>query len=159
MAELKCAELGAFNMMWLDDVRFRRQLARLQKAKSKTIDAYQDDIEKARNAKDWDQEQYHASGMFHEVDMIDDEISALQHKYVTRQAEQLLIPLPKFNTKSSEWRCSEIDGRWRLADEMLFDVARTVRRERRERVELAFLFPAAFIGVVGGVVGIATAFF
>lgn len=146
-------------MTWFDDLCFRRRLARLQKAKSKTIDAYQDDIEKARKAENWEQEQAHAGDMFHEVDMIDDEISALQHRYVTRQAEQLLIPLPKFDAKSSEWRCSEIDGRWRLADEALFDLSRQVRRERRERIELVFLLPAAVIGLVGGLVGIATAFF
>ncbi len=146
-------------MMWLEDAKFRRQLAKLQKTKRKIDDHYDLKISEARDAKEWELEEMHASEMFHELDMVEADIRWLQHRYVTRQAEQLLVPVPKFSTKSESWLKSDFDGRWRLTDDALDVLGQRVRQERRERVELLFLWPSAFIGFVGGIVGIVSAFF
>ncbi|SDW76807.1 hypothetical protein SAMN05444358_1011706 [Ruegeria halocynthiae] len=146
-------------MMWLEDAKFRGQLAKLQKDKRKVGDYYDPKIAAAREAKQWEQEQMHSSEMFHELDMVEAEIRWLQHRYVTRQAERLLVPIPKFGTKSDSWLQSDHDGRWRLNDDVLDVVGQRVRQERRERIELLFLWPSAFIGFIGGVTGIVSALF
>ena len=145
--------------MWFEDIKFRWRLRKLQKVEKKISDSYQSDIDRARADKDFEREQFHVSGMFFELDNVGSEIRWLQHRYVTSQAERLLIPVPKFDTKSKDWSCSDVDGRWSLSPENLARLAREVRQERRERLELVFLWPSALIGLVGGIVGIASVFF
>ncbi len=145
--------------MLLEDMFFRWNLKRLQKREDKISIMYQADIDKARAAKDWNEEQTIVLIMYHETDLVKSEIRQLQHNYVTKQAERLLLPVPRFSTKSPDWECLDIDGKWFLSQEVLARLGREVRHERRERLELAFLWPASLIGLIGGIAGIATAFF
>jgi len=144
--------------MIFEDIQFRRALKKLQAEEQAVIDAYDPDIQKAREAKNWEQEQSIASQMFFEQDNVKSEIHSLQHRYVTSQAEKLLLSIPKFDTDSPDWKKSDFDGRWTLSLEVLARLGREVRQERRERLELTFLWPSAMIGLVGGLIGIFTAF-
>lgn len=144
--------------MLIDDMIFRWKLRRLQKATAKIWAGYGPELDKARAAKDWNEEQSIAASAFFEVDTVRAGLLQLQHNYVTKQAEQLLLPIPPFDTKSANWTKSDRTGVWTLSPELLARLAREVRQERRERVELMFLWPSAFIGLVGGLVGILTAF-
>ena len=145
-------------MSWLEDFRFSRDLGKFQKNMAQTSKAYQVDLDRARENRSWEEEQSIAGSMFHELDMIRDEIRSCQHRYITRQAEKLLIPLPPFDTKSKDWVQSEFDGRWAFSSKVLAQLGKEVRQERRERLELVFLWPSSLIGLVGGLVGIASIF-
>ena len=141
--------------MLLEDRKFSKELRRLQKAMADIQADFDSEAEKARNAKDYESEQAAASQYFFERDMIDSDIQWLQHRYLVRQAERLLLPVPEFNTKGEDWVRSEHDGRWRLNKEILASLSKEVRRERRERMEFFFLLPSALIGLVGGLLGVA----
>ncbi|KIC17028.1 MULTISPECIES: hypothetical protein [unclassified Leisingera] len=144
--------------MFLEDAKFQLKLRELQKSNKKVWDHFSPKIDAAREAKQFEEEQLIASEAFWESDQVRDEIHNLQHRYVQKQAERLLIPMPKFKTKDGEWEQSQFDGFWRLNEAALSALAREVRQERRERLELAFLWPSSIIGFVGGLVGIASAF-
>ncbi|WP_299682806.1 hypothetical protein [uncultured Roseobacter sp.] len=144
--------------MIFEDMKFRRSLKKLQTAEQAIIDAYGEDIEKARAEQNWEDEQGIASTMFFEQDNVRSEIRSLQHSYVTNQADRLLLPVPKFDTESPDWKYSDYSGRWTLSPEVLARLGREVRQERRERLELVFLWPSAMIGLLGGLIGIFTAF-
>ncbi|WP_299969186.1 hypothetical protein [uncultured Roseobacter sp.] len=145
-------------VMIFEDMKFRQRLKKLQTAEQAVMDAYDPDIQKARADKNWDEEQGIASMMFSERDSVRSEILSLQHRYITKQADRLLLPIPKFDTKSSDWIYSEYSGRWTLSPDVLTRLGREVRQERRERLELTFLWPSAMIGLLGGLIGIFTAF-
>lgn len=144
--------------MIFEDVKFRRALKKLQAKEKTVIEAYDPDIQKARKDRNWEQEQGIASRMFSELDNVRREIHNLQHAYVTSQADKLLLPIPEFDTASPDWKNSDFDGRWTLSLEVLARLGREVRQERRERLELTFLWPSAMIGLIGGLIGIFTAF-
>jgi len=144
--------------MIFEDIQFRRTLKKLQAQEKAVFDAYDPDIQKARKDRDREQEQAVASQMFFEQDNVRSEIHNLQHRYVTSQADKLLLPIPKFDTKSPDWTKSNFDGKWTLSLEVLARLGKEVRQERRERLELTFLWPSAMIGLIGGLIGIFTAF-
>lgn len=145
-------------MLLLDDLAFRWRLGRLLKDQDKISNRYQPDLERARRDKDWERENSVALDMFSERDFVDEKIARLQHAYLAKQARYLLIPLPEFKKEEGEWRELEQIGGYVLNDEALLRLARDVRQERRERIELAFLWPSALIGFVGGLVGLFSAF-
>lgn len=145
--------------MWVDDAKFRWRLAKLQRSQRKNEEYYNLKITAAREIQEREEEQKQQYDKFVVLDKGISEIRSLQHRYITRQAEQLLIPIPECNPKSESWLQSDFDGRWRLTDDALDALSQRVRRERRERVELLFLWPSAFIGFIGGLVGIVSAIF
>lgn len=144
-------------LLW-DDLAFRWRLGRFLREQDKISKRYQPDLDRARKEKDWERENSVAQDMFFEHDLVEDEIARLQHKYLTKQARRFLIPLPEFKQKDGEWRELQHIGGYALKGDALLRLARDVRQERRERVELAFLWPSALIGLVGGLVGLISAF-
>ena len=144
--------------MIVEDILFRMELRKLQAEEQAVVDSFDPEIQKARSNKNWEQENIIASQMFFEKDNVRSEIWNLQHRYITRQADRLLLPIPKFDMASTDWRHSEFDGKWTLSSEALARLGREVRQERRERLELAFLWPSAMIGLIGGLVGVLSAF-
>ncbi|WP_039017607.1 hypothetical protein [Halocynthiibacter namhaensis] len=144
--------------MWIDDIWFRWELAKLQKKKASVWEDYREDLETAEASKDWDSEREVASEAFTVEELHGWEIRSLQHNYVTKQAEVLLLPMPSYRSSDVEWEYCEHDDRWYLNAEILSTLAKEVRRERRERAEILFLWPMSLIGAVGGVIGIVSAF-
>lgn len=144
--------------MWIDDIWFRWELSKLQKKKSRVWDDYGKDLEEARASKDWDRERDLASEAFAVEALHGWEIRSLQHNYITKQAEVLLLPRPSYRSSDDEWEHCEHDDRWYLNAEILSILAKEIRRERRERAEMLFLWPMSLIGAVGGVIGIVSAF-
>lgn len=145
-------------MLLFDDLAFRWRLRRLLKRQNRIRKLYQPDLARARKEKDREREQSLAGEMFFETDLVENELAKLQHTYLTTQASRLLIPLPEFKLTDGKWRELPHIGGYALTADALFHLAREVRQERRERVELAFLWPSALVGLVGGVAGLVSAF-
>lgn len=130
--------------MILEDLKFRRELKKLQKAKQAIHDAYDPKIPaKPTSQEEYEEQQSELGNMFAELGQADAEISLLQHRYITKQAERLLLPVPEYHEKSPAWKYLEFDDRWRLTADALARLGREVRMERRERFELIFLWPSA----------------
>lgn len=145
-------------LLW-DDQVFRYRLRGFLKEQDRISKLYQPDLDRARKANDREQEHSVYFNMAHELDLVADQITQLQQRYLSKQARILLIPLPEFKQKDGDWRELHLIGGYALTGEALLRLARDVRQERRERLELVFLWPSALIGLVGGLVGIATAIF
>lgn len=141
-------------MSWVEDWRFNSDLRKLQKAMARVTDGYHVELDKAS---DWDHEQMIAGDMWNDLETIRDEVRSRQHGYITKQADRLLLPLPPFDAESGDWVRSDSDHAWTLSPEVLARLGREVRQERRERLELVFLWPSSVLGLVGGIAGIASA--
>ncbi len=144
--------------MWVSDIKFRIKLSSLQRQKRRTEASYKKAIEKARTEKNDDAEQTEVSSMFAETDLLDEKIRKIWHNYLIENADKLLIPYPKYVEESKGWVRSEISGDWTLTEEALAKLSGEVRRERRERIEMVFLWPSALVGLLGGVMGIISYF-
>jgi hypothetical protein len=80
---------------------------------------------------------------------------------LTALAEDFLIPVPANVTKRGEfpeddaaWIESPITGRWQLSRGAAADLRAAIRKEERERSELAFRFLAGITGVLGTLIGL-----
>jgi hypothetical protein len=144
--------------MYWDDWKFRRKVKRLHQEREKLSRTFDAEIRAATEAKDRERVQSLHSEMGHELGMVGSEIQLEQHKYITKHANLLLVPLPPFKSEGGEWEELYAFGSWILTPQALAHLRREVRQERRERIEMVFLWPASFIGFVGGIVGIVSAF-
>jgi hypothetical protein len=92
-----------------------------------------------------------------EVDTIDDEIQQLVSQRVTQLAEDSLIPIPEIKQKDGAWEQSQT-GKWRLTREAINTLRSEVRKEQRERSEGWRTSLAAWTGVIGALIGLASIF-
>jgi hypothetical protein len=63
--------------------------------------------------------------------LIDDDISQLTSDYLQREAERLLLPVPKFSTGSTEWEKSASTERWRLTQATMLGLRSAIRAEKK----------------------------
>jgi hypothetical protein len=85
---------------------------------------------------------------------IDDDISQLTSDYLQREAERLLLPVPKFSTGSNEWEKSAFTERWRLTQATMHGLRSAIRAEKKERSELARAWLSGLTGVIGVLIGL-----
>jgi hypothetical protein len=96
-----------------------------------------------------------------EIELADDDISLLVTNRLTALAEDFLIPVPANVTKRGDfpeddaaWIESPITGRWHLSRAAAADLRAAIRKEERERSELAFRYLAGMTGVIGTLIGL-----
>ena len=145
--------------MLFDSFLFNRKIRILQKEREECWDSYRSDLESAKNNKDEDKYQSILAEVYFFTDQIDEKIRWEQHIYVKSQAERFLIPFPEYNKDNGDWVQPLVNGRWMLSDECFYKLHKEVRAERRDRIELPLILPASIIGMLGGLVGIASALF
>lgn len=140
--------------MMLEVVRFQFRLKNLQKRKRVLESKYDEAIKVAQGRKDRKREENIISEAMFERDYIDDAISNLSSRHVRLLAERYLIPIPEFDTDSSDWIESKIDGRFRLSDQAIATLRSDIRRERKERHEHTLMWLAALTGIIGALTGL-----
>jgi len=86
--------------------------------------------------------------------LIDDEIYQLESDYVQRQAERLLLSVPRFSEISNQWEESSFTKRWRLTRPTMLQLRSAIRAEKKERSELARSWLASLTGLIGVLIGL-----
>jgi len=87
--------------------------------------------------------------------LIDDEIYQLEADYVQRQAERLLLSIPKFSEISDHWEKSPFTKSWRLTRPAMLELRSAIRAEKKERSELARSWLTGITGLIGVLIGLA----
>jgi hypothetical protein len=140
-----------------DSVQHYCRLGSLQNQKDRVRAKYKCELEQARRDKK-SKDELHEIGAeeFAELDLIDDEIAQLQYTFLVRRAENLLIPIPEFDTDSPSWRESHITGKWRLTNDALHSLRMAIRKEQTERREHWQSWLTLIIGLIGALIGLAS---
>jgi hypothetical protein len=86
--------------------------------------------------------------------LIDDEIYQLEADYVQRQAERLLLSIPKFSEISDHWEKSPFTKSWRLTRPAMLELRSAIRAEKKERSELARSWLTGITGLIGVLIGL-----
>jgi len=136
--------------LWLD-----WKLRRLRTAKRKTRRLYAKKIQTAKASKDPERDvdslRYDE---YAEMTVIDDEVAGLVTDRLVFLAQENLIPLPPFDPAAGAWVESVVTGRRHLSAAAAMDLRATIRKEQRERSELAFRWLAALTGIIGALIGL-----
>lgn len=138
----------------MNALSYRWSLERLLRRRAKTLAAYRKDREKAEKKKDQEEIAGIDAFAMHEVDTIDDEIEALESRYLTESAGRLLLPTPEFDPGSSAWVESSVTGRFRLSRAVMMQLRSAIRKERKERREGVILWITALTGIIGALTGL-----
>jgi hypothetical protein len=96
-----------------------------------------------------------------EIDFVDDDIAELVTRRLIDSAEDNLIPVPTIvvppngeePTDDAAWIRSRITERWQLSMAAAADLRTAIRKEKRERSELAFRYLAGLTGIIGTLIG------
>lgn len=159
-----------FQMLMIDDIKFRWKLhwvrrrqdrIAAQNVPDRTQPRADNDNQASRDYYWWQPTQARGvndSGPSIVEELAEQELRHLQHEYIAKQARALLIPLPRYSRDSDDWEVLDQLGSVTLTSEALASLGREVRQERRERLELLFLWPSAFLGAIGGIAGICAVF-
>ena len=86
--------------------------------------------------------------------LIDDEIYQLEADYVQRQAERLLLSIPKFSEISDHWEKSPFTKSWRLTRPAMLELRSAIRAEKKERSELARSWLTGITGLISVLIGL-----
>ena len=139
----------------LNGLQYRIQLSRLQANKRRIIKTHRKLINQAKEQKK--PNPFELEKLFHderfEVEEVDDDIWDLQMQYLSKQAEQYLLPKPEFK-KVSEWIESKFTGRWRLSPGALAKLRTAIRQEQKERREFWTTLITLSIGLGGVLIGV-----
>jgi hypothetical protein len=86
--------------------------------------------------------------------LIDDDIYQLECDYVQRQAERLVLSVPKFSEISDQWEKSPFTERWRLTRPTMLELRSGIRAEKKERSELFRSWLTGLTGLIGVLIGL-----
>jgi hypothetical protein len=135
------------------------QLRRLQSRKRRTEAIYRKAIEDARASKQTvEQVRSIDSEEMFETAILDDEIAALQTKFLVKAAERTLLPVPTFDVDGPEWQEASTTGRWHLSVEARAALRRNLRVESKERWELWYRWIPLVTGLLGTLIGLVSVF-
>jgi hypothetical protein len=123
----------------------RRRLLRTRRKVRAVFRKERKRAEKQKKSRD-EIESIISSEMF-EIDMVDDDIETLEHRYLTDRARELFIPVPKFGVGVA-WMESRITGRHRLSNQALWRLRSAIRTERKERREGVVEWISALTGLI-----------
>ena len=139
----------------LAGLSYEFELRRLQRRKEKTRKLHKKLLDEAREQKKNREEIEkiaHDEGSV--IDYIDDEITQLQSRYLFRQAEKYLIPLPEFKTHDGAWEKADFTERLRLTPHALSELRTAVRQEKKERREHWQTWLILLTGFMGTLIGV-----
>jgi len=139
----------------LDTLSCKMKLWKLQRKIDKSVRSYEKDIDNARKVgKSTDE----IDGLIHELmyisGYIEDKIEEAQYQLICRQAENFLIPTPRYNKKDGSWEQSDITGRWRFSHATISQIKDAIRQEQKHRREHWFGWLSAITGIIGALIGL-----
>jgi hypothetical protein len=139
----------------LDWLRYRYKLSQLHAEKARThrrVERSHRRAEQGKNIKD--ALNNIRSHKWRNDLLIDDDIYQLEADYVQRQAERLLLSVPKFSEVSQYWEKSSFTERWRLSRPTMLELRSAIRTERKESSELARSWLTGITGLLGVLIGL-----
>lgn len=146
--------MDAGSTYWLEAIRHRRAISRLQREHERYSDEIHEKIEAAEKAKERDEYDHLVSDYLNEEDLFQNEIASRETKFLTREARRYMIPVPP--AKEGEgWERDRIDGRLYLTFAAMRDLRNSIREERRLRAEPVTIWLPLAIGLIGAATGLA----
>lgn len=134
------------------------RIHRLLRQKLKMEEKYDLEIKKIRKEKGQEAAEHLISEMFMERDLIENDIYKAASRRILDLCDLYMIPKPEFDKGSPQWVQSKIDGTYRLSEKALTDLRSALRKERKERHEIMFMWLAALTGLIGAITGLVAVF-
>lgn|SRR5574341_169174 len=88
-----------------------------------------------------------------EYQYLDEQIDLLKTQYLRSIANKMSLPIPVMNSDEGYWETGHVTPEWRLTNKGITEIRRSIRKERKERVELFSLWASLLIGVIGALTG------
>ena len=86
--------------------------------------------------------------------MLDEEISILTTDNLIRKARRRFVPIPPHETEEMWEQCDKISNRYVLTNKGISELRSSLRKERKEQVELIVMILATLTGFVGEITGL-----
>lgn len=141
--------------MVLGCLKYRLGIRKLLRKKKKIYVSYLAELRKVKNnggLKD-DIDAIEASAAFENA-MIMEEISILITNYYRALAAHYFLPMPPLEDEGVWEQCSITSYQWVLTNKGISELRSTIRKEKRERLELALTIIAMVTGVIGAITGL-----
>lgn len=141
--------------MMIEHFKYRAKLTNLFRQKETVRNAFAEDIrmaQKEHKAKE-DIQSLEYQSYFEEC-MLDEEISILATDNLIRKARRRFIPIPPHETEGMWGRCEKISNRYVLTNKGISELRSSLRKDRKEQVELYVMIIAILTGVVGAITGL-----
>jgi hypothetical protein len=134
-----------------------RRVRRLQKEKRRIQAGYKRIRDEAKAA---NRSELELQRLFFEermkIQIVDAEIHQLITLRLIQIAQRNLIPYPEFESKGGAWIQSSATGHWHLTIEAMAQLRAAIRQEKKERAAYALMWLAAWTGLVGTLIGLAS---
>lgn len=140
---------------WLEAIRHRRAISRLQQDYERYSDEVHKKIDAAEKARDRETYDGLVSEYLNEQDLFENEIARRETQFLTREARRYLIPVPPAK-EGQGWEKNNIDGRLYLTFAAMRDLRNRIREERRLRAEPVTIWLPLAIGLIGAITGLAS---
>lgn len=139
----------------IEYLKYRAKLDKLFRQKEAVRSAFEQDIRKAQMQRqpreDMQSLKYQA---YFEEAMLDEEISILATGYLIHKARRRLLPIPPYETEGMWEQCDKISSCSVLTNNGISELRSSLRKDRKERVELVVMILGIFTGVIGAVTGL-----
>jgi hypothetical protein len=144
-----------------DWLRYRYELARLERLKRKTTRSYDRALNDAADNHKMDEAEALLCKEEHEIAPLNDLVAKLVSDRLIAQGKKYLIPVPMEDlnirlgkTESENWKVSLRTYQRYLTPSAIVALRSTIRAERKERTELAFRWLTALTGLIGVLIGL-----
>jgi hypothetical protein len=140
-----------------DGVRYSWRLHKLHRERNTLRAEYRAASEAAQAAQ---KSQLEIDRLFFEermkLQVVDAKINELLSERLITAADRYLVPRPEFKSEGGAWIKTSVEGRWHLTIEAMAELRSAIRRERKERWENSRTWLAAWTGLIGTLIGLAS---
>lgn len=135
--------------------KYRANLAKLNRQKNDLRTNLVSQIHKARKEGKLTEEiQSLEHQLYFEDRMIDEEIAILTTDYLLGKAKRHFVPIPS-RDKNGIWeKCKTISNRYVLTNRGISQLRSSLRKNRKEQIEIIIMILAALTGIIGAVTGL-----
>lgn len=131
-------------------IQYRRKLRKLYQQRKNTNEYFKTEIAKAKannESREKIQEIDHEA--YFELQQLDEEMRMLATRYLGKEANKLMVPMPE-QEDDSMWKKSGIlANRYFLTTKGINTIRAEIRKEKNERFELFFKYTSLIIGILG----------
>jgi len=136
-------------------IKYRVKLNKLSKSRKKIHDIYSKDIREAQQKKkSRDEIEEIKHDQYFEYAMIQEEIDILITSYLRSKANTLFVSLPEYDDEKMWTECNKISQQKVLTTLGINKIKKTIRQERKERVEIILMVAASLTGIIGAITGL-----
>lgn len=89
-----------------------------------------------------------------EDSMIEEEIAILATDYITQMARRRFVPIPSHDQNGMWDQCNKMSNRYILTHRGISQLRSSLRKDRKEQVELVVMILAVLTGIIGAATGL-----